>query len=156
VNARGFEQVPGVHYDPKTIAAPVTNDITIRVILTVMLMALWIGELLDVKGAFLHGVFEPTEKPIYMKVPMGFEEFYPPGWYLLLLKTIYGLKQAAYAFWKALLKAFGAMEFTRSKADPCLYFAWTKHGLVTWISWVDDCVVCGSKEGVQIAKEKLL
>jgi hypothetical protein len=101
-------------------------------------------------------VFEPTEKPIYMKVPMGFEEYYPAGWYLLLLKTIYGLKQAAYAFWKALLKAFGAMEFTRSKADPCLYYAWTKHGLVTWISWVDDCLVCGTKEGVRIAKEKLL
>ena len=53
-----------------------------------------------------------------MAIPQGFAEFYPPGWFLLLLKTIYGLKQAAYAFWKALLKAFGAMNFNRSKADP--------------------------------------
>ena len=156
VNARGYEQIPGEHYDPKSIAAPVTNDITIRVILILMIMAMWCGELLDVKGAFLHGLFGPKENPLYMHIPQGFTEYYPPGWILLLLKTIYGLKQAAYAFWKQLLKAFSAMNFMRSKADPCLYYAWTKHGLVTWISWVDDCLVCGSKEGVKIAKAQLM
>jgi hypothetical protein len=66
------------------------------------------------------------------------------------------LKQAAFAFWKALLKAFGAMHFERSKADPCLYYSWTKHGLVTWISWVDNCLVCGSAEGVKIAKAQMM
>ena len=119
-------------------------------------MAIWIGELLDVKGAFLHGDFGPNEVPILMKIPQGFEKYYPVGWVLLLKKTIYGLKQAAFAFWKALLKAFRAMNFNRSKADPCLYYAWTKHGLVTWISWVDDCLVCGTKEGVRIAKAKMM
>ena len=156
VTARGFMQIPGVHYDPKTIAAPVTNEMTIRIILTLMIMAIWIGELLDVKGAFLHGDFGPKEAPILMKIPQGFEKFYPKGWLLLLLKTIYGLKQAAFAFWKALLKAFKAMNFERSKADPCLYYAWTKYGLVTWISWVDDCLVCGSPEGVKIAKAQMM
>jgi hypothetical protein len=73
-----------------------------------------------------------------------------------LLKTIYGLKQAAFAFWKALLKAFKAMDFERSKADPCLYYSWTKHGLVTWISWVDDCLVCGQPERVKIAKAQMM
>ena len=156
LTAQGFMQVPGVHYDPKSIAAPVTNEMTIRIILTLMLMALWIGELLDVKGAFLHGDFGPREAPILMKIPQGFEKFYPKGWLLLLLKTIYGLKQATFAFWKALLKAFKAMNFERSKADPCLYFAWTEHGLVTWVSWVDNCLVCGSAEGVRIAKAQMM
>ena len=48
------------------------------------------------------------------------------------------------------------MNFERSKADPCLYFAWTEHGLVTWVSWVDDCLVCGSTERVRIAKAQMM
>jgi hypothetical protein len=30
LNGRGFEQVPGIHYDPKSIAAPVVCMMTIR------------------------------------------------------------------------------------------------------------------------------
>jgi hypothetical protein len=65
--------------------------------------------LLDVKGAFLCGNFENGEK-IYMEVPQGFERFYAKNTVLLLLKTIYGLKQAALAFWRQLLKPFCHME----------------------------------------------
>ncbi len=102
--------------------------------------------LLDVKGAFLCGNFENNEE-IYMKVPQGFERFYSENAVLLLLKTIYGLKQAAMAFWKELLKAFYGMGYNkRSKADPCLYFGWTLTGLVLWSSWVDDCLVCGTSQ----------
>jgi hypothetical protein len=38
-----------------------------------------------------------------MDVPEGFERFYPSNVVLLLLKTIYGLKQAAYEYWLELL-----------------------------------------------------
>jgi hypothetical protein len=58
LNARGYEQVNAIHYDSHNISAPVTNDVTIRVVLTLMIMAGWTGEILDVKGAFLHGNFE--------------------------------------------------------------------------------------------------
>jgi len=40
------------------------------------------------------------------------------------------------------------------KADPCLYFKWTNQGLVIWMSWVDDCFVCGNKKLVLEEKEK--
>ncbi len=99
-------------------------------------MAGWYGELLDVKGAFLHGEFEEGEQ-LFMEIPEGFQMYYPMGMVLLLLKTIYGLKQAAVAFWKQLIMAFASMNYVRSKADPCLYFSWTKDGLIVWISWVD-------------------
>jgi hypothetical protein len=111
--------------------------------------------LLDVKGAFLCGNFENGEK-IYMEVPQGFEGFYPKNYVLLLLKTIYGLKQAALAFWRELLKAFRHMEYGRSKADPCLYFRWTALGLILWLSWVDDCLVGGKDEGVKKAKGQMM
>jgi hypothetical protein len=66
-----------------------------------------------------------------MEIPEGFEQYYhPAGFIWLLLRTIYGLKQAAVAFWKQLILAFASMNYRRSKADPCLYFDWTIDGLI--------------------------
>ena len=44
------------------------SDATIHIILILIVMAGWWAELLDVKGAFLHGVFEKGRK-VYMEVP---------------------------------------------------------------------------------------
>jgi hypothetical protein len=154
-NARGFQQISGVHYDPKSVVAPVTNDITIRIVMILMIMATWVGELLDVKGEFLHGQFGERMKPLHMFIPQGMEQYYPLNWILKLLKTIYGLCQSAYAFWRMLLAVFRLMGFERSKADLCLYYDWTKNGLVLWVSWVDNCLVVGTKEAVAIAKKQL-
>jgi len=52
---------------------------------------------LDVCGAFLPGKFDAQHK-MYMRVPKGFEKFYANGVVLLLLRTLYGTKQAAMAF----------------------------------------------------------
>ena len=83
-----------------------------------------------------------------MQIPQGFEEFYSKDEVLYLKRTIYGLKQAALAFWKELLQAFKNMGFYRSPADPCLYVKNTSNGLVIWISWVDDCLLIGHKNEV--------
>jgi hypothetical protein len=88
LNARGYEQEPNVHYDPKSIAAPVVAFITIRIAFTLMLMAMHYGYLLDVKGAFLKGKLQPDEK-MYMKVPQGMTHHYPENTVLLMMKTIY-------------------------------------------------------------------
>ena len=77
----------------------------------------------DVKGAFLHGEFEDGEI-IHMKIPQGFEKHFPEGSILLLKKCLYGLKQAAKAFRRQLLRAANAMGLKQSTADPCLYFKW--------------------------------
>ncbi len=31
--------------------------------------------------------------------------------------------------------------FKRSKADPCLFYAWSNEGLVIWVIWVDNNLV---------------
>eukprot|EP00957_Ditylum_brightwellii_P012612 953270-Ditylum_brightwellii.AAC.1 len=74
-----------------------------------------------------------------MTVPQGFKRFYPADILLLLLKTIYGLKQAAIQFWRELQKAFKFMGYKRNKANPCMAFKWVDSRLVLWITWVDDC-----------------
>ena len=62
-------------------------------------MANWLGWIVDVKGAFLHGRFENNEK-IFMKIPDGFQKHYPTHVVLCLMRTLYGLVQAAMQFWR--------------------------------------------------------
>jgi hypothetical protein len=153
INARGYKQVNCIHYDETATAAPVASEIVIRMVM--MLMASWWAELLDVQGAFLTGEMDPDTE-CYLQVPEGFEKFYPTDVVLRLYKMLYGLKQSAYEFRKMLVMAMKHMSFERSKVDPCLFFKWTAYGLVLWVTWVDDCLVCGKKEGVLQAKKKLM
>jgi hypothetical protein len=103
-----------------TISSPVTNSATIRIVLVLMVMADMIAHVVDVKGASLHGEFEENKK-IHMKITKGFEEHFPVESVVLLLKCLYGLKQAVKAFWRQLLGAAKAMGLMQSNADPCLY-----------------------------------
>lgn len=156
MNARGYEQVEGLHYDPANIAAPVTNEMSIRIVMVLTLMAVWTAQIVDVKGAFLHGEFDENAEKLYLRPPKGFQHIYGSDVVLLLLKTIYGLKNAAKAFWRELLRAFSAMECKRSDADPCMYFKWTESdGLLIWLSWIDDCVCFGKDVAVEESKSEM-
>jgi hypothetical protein len=99
MNARGFKQVKGQHYNSMTISSLVTNSATIRIVLRLMIMASMLAHVVDVKGAFLHGEFEDGEI-IHMKISQGFEKHFPEESVLLLLKCLYGRKQAVKAFWR--------------------------------------------------------
>jgi Reverse transcriptase (RNA-dependent DNA polymerase) len=98
LNARGFEQIDGIHYDEDTKSSPVVNEATILIVLVLMLLAGWYGQIVDVNGAFLNGHFE-RQHEMYLEVAQGFEKFYGNGVVLLLLRTLYGTKQAALQLW---------------------------------------------------------
>jgi Reverse transcriptase (RNA-dependent DNA polymerase) len=103
--ARGFKQEPGAHYNPDSTSSPVVSDVSVRILFVLAAMTGWPMHVMDVQGAFLHGEFEDGET-IYMKVPQGFDRYYDAKEYVLkLLKTLYGLIQAALAFWKKLVLA---------------------------------------------------
>ena len=61
LNDRGFEQRGQDHYEGSTIAAPVTNEATVHIVVILVFMAGWDGHVIDVKGAFLHGEVEEGE-----------------------------------------------------------------------------------------------
>ncbi len=88
---------------------------TIKLALTLMLASGGIAHVVKVKGAFLHGKFKDGEK-IYIKVQLGFEEFYDGNTVLLLKKCLYGCKQAAMVFYRKLLAAATKIGFKRSSA----------------------------------------
>ena len=81
-----------MHYNKDDIAVPVTNKVTIRVVMVIaIVLRLCIG-LIDIKGVFLQGEFEKNKKELYMKVSQGLEDKYPDNVYRKLLAPIYGLK----------------------------------------------------------------
>ena len=123
----------GRHYIEDDKSTPVVNEVTVRVMLTLAVMMGWCMKLLDVQGAFLNGRFQHDEV-LYVNVPQGFEEYYPKNVLFKLVRTIYGLKQAAMQFWREMRQAFEHMEYDRSTADPCLYYKWVNKKLMVWIT----------------------
>ena len=73
--------------------------------------------IIDIVTAFLYGTIEKGEK-VYMNCPPGLTA--PEGSVLCLNKTIYGLVQAARAFYKKLTQVLRELGFTGGYADPCL------------------------------------
>jgi len=47
------------------------------------------------------------------------------------------------------------MRYSQSPADPCMYYCWTMKGLIIWLSWIDDCLIAGNHDGVELAKEQM-
>eukprot|EP00957_Ditylum_brightwellii_P021473 1619762-Ditylum_brightwellii.AAC.1 len=132
INCRGYEQVNGVHYNSTTIHAPVTNE----------------------NKAFLKDNLDQQTECMHMKVPEGFKKYYASGVALLLLKAIYGTKQAAMVFWRELLKCMEDLKYKHNGTDLCMYFKWNLIGLVIWLSWIDDCMVWGP-EGIVKAESEV-
>ncbi len=57
-----------MHYNGSSSHILVTNAGTIQIVLILMLMADWHGQIVDIEGAFLHEEFKDGEV-IYKKVP---------------------------------------------------------------------------------------
>ena len=100
--ARGFKQMQGNSFVHHNISSLVMHGITMSIILVFMPKGKLSAHLVNVNGAFLLGEFKPREK-IDMKIPWGFEKFYPHGGLLFLKRTLYGVKNAAKAFWRLVI-----------------------------------------------------
>ena len=58
LNARGYEQIDGMHYVAESIAAPVMNPTSVGMFLTHIAMnSDWVVNVIDVEGSFLQGKF---------------------------------------------------------------------------------------------------
>jgi hypothetical protein len=152
--ALGYNQIPGVDYTENF--APVVNDVTIRIVLVLMLLNQWEGELVDVEVAFLHGDMD-TE--VYLEIPEGMEHFETvdrKNQCVKLIKACYGTVQAARQWYKTLMHVLVTeLGYTRSKADPCLLMRENGLGKVVLCVYVDDASLIGDKKAVDFAKREL-
>jgi hypothetical protein len=61
ITARGFLQEYRIHYFSHSMAAPVANELTIKILLTLLTLANWKARVMDVKEAFFKGQFSHGE-----------------------------------------------------------------------------------------------
>jgi hypothetical protein len=154
--ALGYSQVPGIDYTDNF--APVVNDATLRILLLIYLQQNYYSEVIDVETAFLYGILE---EEIYMKCPEGLQYVIKVDGNLCLklIKSIYGLVQAARQWWKEFVKVLTEeLKFTKSEVDPCLLFKKSEKGMMYLCLYVDDVLCIGDKqavlEGIQGIKSK--
>ena len=140
---RGFAQRYGVDYHETF--APTARVDTVRQLVawaTAVGFSLYSG---DVTGAYLYGDLEET---VYTHEPQGFAS--PPRldgllriW--LLLKSLYGLKQAGRMWHQIIHNAFLSFGFKRSNVDPCLYVLHRGCALLVCALYVDNLIAATSQ-----------
>ena len=91
-----------MHFKKNSISSPVTNEVTIRIVLVLIILLLLVAGVLDMKGTFLQGEFDNDKEQIYITVLDGLEEYYRSNVLLKLLILIYGLCNASMVFYKKL------------------------------------------------------
>ena len=145
--ALGYSQIPGVDFSENY--APVVNDITMRLMLVLKMTNDWTGEIIDMETAFLYG---DLEEEIYMTIPKGFEEYLHQDLKnkcLILKKSIYGLVQAARAWWKKFTHSLQEIGFERCASDNCLMMRINMSGRVILCIYVDDVCCVGDNKAVE-------
>ena len=142
----GFQQIPGVSYDPDKVAAPTLSmeGFHLFIALVVKLKMKIMG--MDVVSAFS---IPNIEEYLIIKTPYGVEPP-EPGMKMKLVSSLNGTKQAAYN-WFRMQKEFMTSEGFKSLAfDSCFYYKWCGSELIIVILYVDDYCIgvnFGSDEG---------
>jgi hypothetical protein len=139
--ARGFSQIHGEDYD-QTFAPTVRTD-TLRIFLAMVAADDLECRQYDVKNAFTES---SLRERIFLSAPQGVHV--TPGYNLRVLRSLYGLKQAA-RDWNLLCKSeLKRLGFVQSLADPCLFTHSEKR--ITLLVYVDD-IAAAAKDNSSLA-----
>ena len=148
--AKGFSQVEGIDYDE--IFSLVVWFEMVRLMIALTALKNWHITGLDVKTAFLYG---ELEEELYMEQPEGFKIKGQEHKVLRLWRAIYGLKQAALAWWKALDKSMADLGFKRLLSDSGIFV--NKDKTIFVIVYVDDVLFLGAdKKALLKIKERFM
>jgi hypothetical protein len=137
--ATGFSQVEGVDYDE--IFSPVICYETVQMMFALSALEGMYMTGLDVKTAFLY---RKLDKEIYMKQPEGFELVNQKNKVMLLKCVLYGLIQAALAWWKELEAFMKTQGFYCAHSNVGIFIYKDNRGrLVITLIYVDDGLFFG-------------
>ena len=133
--ARGFSQIHGIDYF-ETFAPTVRMD-TLRVFLAIAAMKNWDLTHMDVKNAFTES---HLKEKIYLSPPKGVKV--KKGYALRVLRSLYGLKQAARDWNNLCRDHLRTIGFKQSLADPCLFTH--SNRTIRLLVYVDD-ILCATE-----------
>ena len=129
--AKGCAQRPG--YDYVKTHSPVVCMETIRAILAIAPTRKLHIQQLDVKGAYLNG---KLKERVFMKQPEGYDD--GTGRVCLLIKTLYGLKQAGQEWNIEFDTKLCKKGYMWLRSDTCVYIWRVEEDFVIIMVWVDD------------------
>jgi hypothetical protein len=136
---RGFTQRPGVDYN-ETFNL-VVKFATVRTVLSLALSRDWAIHQLDVKNAFLHGTLTET---VYCSQPTDFVDEARPDLVCRLNRSLYGLKQASWAWYSRFASYLASIGFVEAKSDTSLFIYRRGDDTVFLLLYVDDIVLTAS------------
>ena len=116
--------------------SPVVNWESVRILLTISLLQNLYARIIDFTLAFPQA---KVEVPIYMEIPIGCTSYSSLNsqTVLLLLQSLYGLKQAAQSWFQNLTNHLQIMGFQSSKVDRCVLF---RENIII-MTYIDDFLI---------------
>ena len=107
---------------------------------------------MDVKTTFLHG---SIKEEVYVEQPSGFEVQDRGTHVCRLKKALSGLKQAPRAWYERIDSYLMKLSFTRSNANPNLYFKVDREKPLILVLYVDDLFLTSADLLIHQRKRKL-
>jgi len=158
--AHGFKQQPGVDF--VRTYAPLVSMSTVRLILSFAAVRDYEIHQLDVVTAFLES---RIKEEIYLQLPIGFsvvDNAEPQGYsiaytgelnpiYVRILRSLYGLRQAALNWYERLDYELRKSGFRKSTWEAGVYF-WSEF---IFLVWVDDILLVGGSDEVKATRKIL-
>jgi hypothetical protein len=148
--ARGLSQKEGEDYD-ETLS-PVAIYTSIRAIISLTTSMGWNLHQMDVKTTFLNGAIE---EEVYIEQPQGFEVHSKDTHVCILKKPLCGLKQDPRAWYARMDIYLTRLGFSKSHADPKIYYKVVDNEPVILILYVDDLFITGEESLIIQCKKEL-
>jgi hypothetical protein len=148
--ARGFSQKEGEDYG-KTLAH-VAKYTSIRAIMSLVAFMGWSFHQMYVKTAFLN---EAIEEEVYIEQLQGFEVHSRNTHVCRLKKALYGLKQAPRAWYARIDSYLMRLGFSKSHADPNIYYKVMNNAPVILLLYVDDLFLKSEESLIIQCKKEL-
>jgi hypothetical protein len=149
VVARGFSQKEGEDHDETFTLVSITS---IRAIMSLATSMGWSLHQMDVNTTFLNGVIE---EEVYIEQPQGFEVHSRDTHVCRLNKSLYGLKKDPRARYAKIDNYLIRLGFSKSHAEPNLYYKVMKNAPVILLLYVDDLFLTGEESLITQCKKEL-
>jgi hypothetical protein len=141
--AQGFSQKEGIDYEETF--APIACLEAIRILLTFSVAKGFKLHQMDVKSAFLNGVWE---EEVYVRQPPRFESEKYPHQVYKLRKALYGLKHAPKTWYRGLRGFLFERGFEMGKVDQTLFLLRQGRDILIVQVYVDGIVFGGSSNSL--------
>jgi hypothetical protein len=128
----------------RRVFAPTTHEKSLKLLFT-LAMILGLGlSAVDIKGAFLYAEM-PADQPTYIRLPKHVCDGHLPK-YWKLNKTLYGLPESPRAFYEDASVFLLEKGYTRTLADPCMFYRRDDRGFIMMVVHVDDFAIASSTQ----------